>query len=646
MNNALLSALSGLRSNQEWLDVIGNNLANSSTPGYKSSRVSFVDLFGQTIRPGSGPTGNVGGRNPSQLGSGAKLGSIDVKMVQGSLLNTGRDLDLGIQGQGFFVVADGNRQYYTRVGTFGIDADDNLVDLRSGFRVQNLSGSGIKVRLNTVIPAQATATVAMEGNLPAVRTGPLKEVEQTDKPFRDHQPAQVTGNAGPYNLNGGETLLIQVNNGATQTFTLPPPAVPGAMTAAEVAAALNLTLTDAVAVDNAGTLEIRTTLTGANRNIFISPSGTAASAVFPAGQIGVAVAGTESIANATTDLNALSVNTVDYAPGSQIRVSGFRPDGTAVTGIFVYGTGAGQDGTTLGALVTKMNTVFGAATGGATAVLNPDGTITITADQSGASSLSVSIADVAPASGSTNWSNHFFKNIVQGADPDTADFFSTIYDPAGQAHQVTFSFERQDDGTWDLNSSLDPLEGTIVSNPITGISFDQSGILNQIPPSQLQIQWANLPGTQNVDLDLGTAGQTDGLTQFGLPASVFGKPDGYTAGVLSSVNVRGDGVLEGTYTNGQILDLDQLAIALFDNPAGLKQLGNSLYETGSNSGQPFLTAAESGSAGSILAGTLEASNVDIAEEFVRLIEAQRGFQANARMITATDQVLQELVNIV
>jgi flagellar hook protein FlgE len=608
--------------------------------------VSFVEVFGQTLRPGSGPTSALGGRNPSQLGGGAKLASIDRRMVQGSLLNTGRDLDLGIQGEGFFVVSDGNRQYYTRVGTFGIDAADNLVDLRSGFRVRNLADQDIQIDLNSVIQAQATANIGMEGNLPAVVTGPLAEVEKTDQAFEDHQPAIVAGNAGPYNLNGGETLLIQVNNGSTQTFTLPPPAVPGAMTAAEIAAALNQTLTDAVAVDNAGTLELRTVLTGSNRNIFISPTGTAAAAIFPANRIGVAIAGTETTANATTDLKDLSANTLDYQPGAQIRISGFRPDGTAVSGIFVYGNTPPQDGTSLGALVAKINSIYNAPTGGATAVLNPDGTITITADQTGAASLSISITDVTPAQGSTNWSTHAFKNLVQGADPDTAEFFSSIYDSAGQAHQATFTFTRQDDGSWDLVASVDPLEGTIVSSPITGISFDQNGVLNSIPPSPLQIQWTNLPGTQNINLDLGTAGQTDGITQFGLPASVFGRPDGYTAGALSSINVRSDGTIEGTYTNGRILDLDQIAIALFDNAAGLNDVGNGLFETGSNSGQPFLTSAESSFAGTILSGTLEGSNVDIAEEFVRLIEAERGFQANARMIRTTDDVLQELVNIV
>lgn len=646
MQNALVSALSGLRVNQKYLDVIGNNLANANTNGFKASRVSFVEMFGQSYLPASGPTGLTGGRNPSEIGSGAGIGSVDKRMVQGSLLNTGRSLDLGLQGEGFFVVSDGNQNYYTRVGAFGVDANDNFVDLRTGYRVQNTNGEDIRIQLNTVIPAQASSSIELQGNLPAVVSGPLSELLTTDQPFMDFQPARITGNAGPYALNGGETLLLSTNFGATQTITLPPPAVAGAMTASEIAAAINAQATGLTAVDNGGTLVLQTTGAGADQNVFIDPLSTGASAVFASGSIGVAAVGTESVANANTLLSDLSANTVNYVPGDQIRITGSRPDGTPVSGIFVFGTAAGQDGTTLGALVAKMNTMFNSATGGATATLNTDGTISMLSNSTGEASLTITIQDLPASTGRSNWSSHFFRTITQGADPDTESVTTTVYDSAGQAHAVSFNFSRRDDGTWDLNTSVDPLEGTVLSGTISGLGFDQNGTLNMVPPNLLQIQWNTVPGVQNLDLDFGTAGQTNGMTQFGLPGSVFGVADGYTAGSLSSVAVRSDGVIEGFYTNGQILDLDRIGVALFDNSAGLTTVGDSLWQMSGNSGNPFITSAQTASAGSIVAGTLEGSNVDIAEEFVRLIEAQRGFQANARIISTTDEVLQELVNLV
>lgn len=646
MNNALVSALSGLRVNQQYLDVIGNNIANANTNGFKGSRLSFVEMFGQSLRPASGPTGLSGGRNPSDIGSGAGIGSIDRRMAQGSLLNTGRSLDLGLQGEGFFVVSDGNQNYYTRVGAFGVDASDNFVDLRTGFHVKNVNGESIKIELNTVIPAQESTEITMQGNLPAVVSGPLSELLTSDQPFKDFQPARINGNAGPYNLNGGETLMVQVNFGATQTITLPAPAVPGAMTAAEITTAINAQATGFTAVNNAGTVEIRSNGTGSTQNIFIDPLSTGAANVFAPASIGIAAVGSESIANATTLLSDLSANTVNYVAGDQIRITGSRPDGTPVTGIFVFGTGPGQDGTTLGSIVTKMNSMFNAPTGGATATLNADGTLSLLSDATGEASLTVTIQDLPSATGRSNWSSHFFRTVTQGANPDTETVTSTVYDSAGQAHAVTLAYARRDDGTWDVTASVDPLEGTVLTPTISGLGFDQNGTLNMVPPNLLQIQWNTIPGTQNLNLNFGTAGQTEGLTQFGLPGSVFGTADGYTAGSLSSVAVRADGVIEGFYTNGRILELDRLGVALFENSAGLESVGDSLWQRTGNSGDPFITSAQTASAGNIVAGTLEGSNVDIAEEFVRLIEAQRGFQANARIISTTDEVLQELVNLV
>lgn len=656
MQKALLSALTGLRINQQYLDVIGNNLANTSTHGYKGARVTFSELLGQTISPASGPTNATGGRNPSDIGSGAKISSIDRSFSQGSLLSTGRELDLGIQGEGFFVVNDGTNDFYTRVGTFGMDANEYLIDLRSGYRVKNVLGSDIQIQLNTVIPAQETQTVDFQGNLPGVVNGPLAEVLQTDAAFEDHRSAFLAADAaGPYAISPGDALYIEVDGNAAvpYTFTAADIATPGAATANELAIAINANIAGVTAVNNGGTLELTSSSTGTTSTLFVTmdAANVAGAALFASNQ-GTTIQGTEAIAVGTTDLNDLDSNNTDYVPGDRIRISGTLADGSAVAGEFMYGDPAvnpAYHGTDLASLVARMNTLFQSTdpVNGSTFTLETDGSIRMVANATGDSSFSALLQDVQGGStGQTNWSTQFFGVNVQGTDPDTANIVTSVFDSQGQQHTVSLDFERQDDGTWTLTPSVDPTEGTVLSAPITGIQFDANGMLQVVPPSQLDIQWTSVPGTQSLNLDLGSAGMTDGLTQFGLGESVIALSDGYTAGSLANIAVRGDGMIEGFYTNGQIQDLDQIGIALFMNSAGLNSAGGTLFSTSSNSGQPMMMAPQAGSAGTIMAGTLEGSNVDIAEEFVRLIEAQRSFQANARMVTTTDEVLAELVNLV
>jgi flagellar hook protein FlgE len=406
------------------------------------------------------------------------------------------------------------------------------------------------------------------------------------------------------------------------------------------------------AIDNGGQLELVSNSTGLSSTLYVTmdPANTAGAALFAANQ-GTTIQGTEAIVTATTNLNDLSGNNTDYVAGDRITITGTLANGVAVSGEFMYGDPAvnpayhGQD---MQSLVARMNQVLQSTdpVNGATATLETDGTVKITANATGDANFSLMLQDATSGTGQTNWSSNFFAVNVQGTDPDTANIVTSVYDSQGQPHSLTLDFERQGDGTWTLTPSVEATEGTVLTSPITGITFDSNGMLQVAPLSQIDVQWTSVPGTQSVSLNLGSAGMTDGLTQFGVPESVIALSDGYTAGSLASIAVRGDGMIEGFYTNGQIQELDQVGIALFMNPAGLQAAGGTLFQSSSNSGQAMLFSPQAGSSGTIVAGTLEGSNVDIAEEFVRLIEAQRSFQANARMVTTTDEVLAELVNLV
>ncbi len=138
----MYSGISGMRNMQTKLDVIGNNIANVNTFGFKKGRTTFKDLVSQQIAGATGPGNGRGGVNARQVGLGMQLASIDTIHTQGSLQNTNRELDLGISGDGYFIVRDGNTDYYTRAGNFYLDEDGNLVN-SSGLHVRSTNNTSI-----------------------------------------------------------------------------------------------------------------------------------------------------------------------------------------------------------------------------------------------------------------------------------------------------------------------------------------------------------------------------------------------------------------------------------------------------------------------------------------------------------------------
>ncbi|MFO7246050.1 MAG: flagellar hook-basal body complex protein, partial [Bacillota bacterium] len=180
MMRSMFSGVSGLRNHQTRMDVIGNNIANVNTVGFKASRVTFRQMFSQTLQGASRPTNDRGGTNPMQVGLGMRLGSITPTFTPGNVQTTGSETDLALAGNGFFILRDGNRLIYTRAGNFIIDGEGYLVDAANGLRVQGwMASSGvlptpgagnlrdIRIRLGEAIPARATTRVELADNLDA-----------------------------------------------------------------------------------------------------------------------------------------------------------------------------------------------------------------------------------------------------------------------------------------------------------------------------------------------------------------------------------------------------------------------------------------------------------------------------------------------
>ncbi len=658
VSTALYTGLSGLRVHQNYIDVIGNNLANVSTPGFRGSRATFSDILSFTARSGSAPNGNFGGLNPLQIGHGAIMGSVDIDTNQGTFQDTGRAMDVALQGRGFFTMTDGLQTFYSRVGAFGVDADRKLVDLRSGLRVVGSSGNDITVPISDTLPAARTTKIDFQGNLPARVGGPLEEILESNAVLKQGTSAQKTataaGAAAPqFDLTAfaGKTLLVSVNGGAQQTVTFAastfgaPPTGPGPVNASTVAAAFSLQGLQVTANDVAGTIAFGTVRLGTNATLKFDDGPSSAGLLSALGLNATLVTGTETTATATTDLAALTARSAAYVNGDSITVSGTNPDGSVFSDTFLYG--AANDGTTLDDMIDFLNTTVDATQ--ARASLTADGNIRLAALEKEEASLSLFIGDAAGNTGRNSWPN--FELAQDGTGPDTAVTSIDVVDAQGRTHPVTMTFTRStvDSTIWDLQAEIDPTEGNLTQSSIGQIRFNDNGSFNVIGggTNSLTFTWNGISQAQTVTVDLGSSGQFDGVAMLGNTATVAAvNQDGFTAGTLLNAGFNNDGQLLGYYSNGQTQVLDTLRISMFSNEGGLVRTGDTMFIESPNSDDAIATTANAAGAGLVRSGQLENSNVDIAREFVNLIEAQRGFQANSRVITTTDEILAELMNIV
>lgn len=659
VNTSLFTGLSGLRSHQRYIDVIGNNLANVSTPGFWGSRATFSDILSFTLRPGSGPNGNFGGQNPIQVGLGTTIGSIDVDQSQGTFQDTGRALDVAMQGRGFFTLSDGQQSFYTRVGTFGVDKDRKLVDSRTGYRVVSATGGEITVPVTDTQPAKQTSTIKFQGNLPATVTGPLQEIVESQSGYFAGTAASKTGTAAgagnTYNLTNylNKSFLVSVNGGTQTSFTITAGTFGNiaAATPTEVADLFNAAFTSTTnppvrATATATGVDFATTKLGDTATLKFDDGVGASGLLGALGLNATLASGSQTQAVSTTPLNSLVSRTQNYGDGDQITIRGNNADGTLFSDTFVYG--AANNGTTLGALVSFIN--LRANQGQNTLTLSTtSGKLQFSAANKGVANMSLYIGDATSSSGKSNWPS--FSTTQDGKGPDKVTTTIDVVDSLGRTHPVTLDFTRTttDDTVWDLAASMNATEGSITSSSIPTIRFNSDGSFNVIGggTNSLTFQFNGISASQDVSVNLGSSGKFDGLALLGTKATAAATDqDGYVAGTLLNTAFDQSGNLLGYYTNGKTTTIDTLRVCVFPNEAGLLRAGDTLFVESPNSDDPIATTAGSAGAGLIRPGSLENSNVDIAKEFVELIEAQRGFQASSRVITTTDEILAELVNIV
>jgi flagellar hook protein FlgE len=358
---------------------------------------------------------------------------------------------------------------------------------------------------------------------------------------------------------------------------------------------------------------------------------------------GLAYTSSSQLATSTTALEDMDQAT-GLAAGDKIVISGTKADGTAVADTdFAIFDGSG-DSKTYGDLVDAIQTLFPDST-----VTVNSGDIRVTDKATGYSLTNVNLEFSGATGHSLTVPSSFDITSAGGADSKNTSI--EIFDSQGVAHTVSASFVKTNTvNKWDLVCTAISGDATVVQNRVKGITFGSDGSLAGVDQADTTFQFKfaqNSVNTTKVQLDLGTIGEFNGVSQLGGTSTVAASnQDGYAAGSLSSMSVSQEGVLVGVFTNGVRADIAAIKLSTFQNPAGLTAIGNNYYTTSANSGDPVASKALSGSAGGISGGSLEKSNVDMASEFVNLIEAQNGYQANARTISVASTLVQTLTQLI
>lgn len=691
MMRSLFAGVSGLRNHQTKMDVIGNNIANVNTVAYKSSRVTFAEAFAQLLQGASRPPGDLGGINPIQIGLGSKIGSIDQNFSQGNLESTGVNTDLAIQGDGLFVVSDGTRSFYTRAGNFQLDANGKLVSPSNGFKVQGINADSlgqlstgsavtdIALPFGKKSPARATTKVVLTGNLDA-RAVPKGTILATQgRVYAVEQAAsngglgsdvsglyaRGTANSAVFGMVPDSTTITMTDGTNSRTYTYVA-ADTGVGTfdfhsLKDLVAEINNTFggtgfNTLSVVQNSGTGALAFTATAAI-NLGITSSNPALLKALGSASGALAAGGTalsdefSHIANTTdllTDLRDGAGGNLGLAAGGAITVDGNKGGTAVTTGGLTVGAG-----TTYGQLLTNINTTLGVTNITGAAIDATTGTLTINGDGGIANALS----GLNIRSGAAGFNAVFDSrsgNYVerQAASDVTHQAAITVYDSIGTPISLSLNFTKDptSPNQWLWNASL-PAPAVITGGGTGFVTFDTDGRLQTFAynggANSLQFDpGSGATAPVDLQLDSGVLGDINGLSQFASPSNaVASSQDGYTMGNLQDISVDSRGIITGFFTNGINQTLAQISLASFNNPSGLIRTGNNMYAESGNSGGAIIGFSGTSNQSTITPGALESSNVDLSQEFTDMIIAQRGFQANARVITTADEMLQELVSL-
>ncbi len=696
MFRSLYSGVSGLNANLVEIDVIGNNIANSNTIGFKVGRVTFNEMLTQNMRAASRPvSGGLGGTNPQQVGLGTQVGSIDTNFNQGNFRTTGIKTDLALQGPGFFVLSDGLAKHYTRAGVFGLDSNNILVNPTTGLRVQGLMadengvvGTGsftdIFIDPSQVVPASASTEVQLMGNLDADSDAIETILESnsflTVAEESDLLVSLAGQSEGFFDLHEGD--LISVSAMIDGQMVSPAPFLVGGQSPSGGATygdlrdwLMNAFSGEGYSLDfqigSDGDLQVWNHSGFDVTNLSLAVGGKANFNVnfqFPS-----------SIENAPTETWVSTANGEigeirAPAAGADLFEDLYNEngqhlgldltDGTAI--IDIRGTRGGeaitsqtmtitQGATTLAEFLTQLQAAFRISSH--PVEINELGEIVMRGEVGTTNAIGdVSITEVLDAGSSNSIieTSFQFLQTQQARDEQTFAVATTAYDSLGGAHTISFTFQKVSGlNEWIWQAEMDGGEEIMLggtgrirfteNGTISNFTFDDGSSTLTFRPQGQDEEGAELV---TLAIDYGNVGALNGLTQFEGPGTLQSITNGYTTGQLVDFEIDQSGMIVGQFSNDSVRNLARIGMAMFSNPAGLNREENNTYNRSGNSGQAMETFAGEAHGTTIIPGTLENSNVDLAEQFTRLVIAQRAFQANARVITTGDQIMQEMVSLV
>src|SRR5947209_5457407 len=665
---ALTTAVTGLRAQSFALENISGNIANSQTTAFKREDTSFLDLI-----PDNPPS--------KQLSGTVTASARATNTVQGDFQAASIGTFMAINGDGFFVVqkpsafTDGRPTFsgsdlYTRRGDFQTDKDGFLVNGAGYFlmgipvdaKTGNLSGSVPQLLKfqNDFLPAQATTQIQYRANLASYPLTTAHDINVPGSELIDPKtfsanpiagapsPAKITGFGGTLRpdadaiITGTQTLPATLTQAGTLTLNGATVTVTAGMTQAALLTAINTSNAGGLpagmkpAVITGGHLVLENT--DADTQITINSSSPLMLA-----ELG--------ISTGTVDpTNLLTQSAVGNNQTLTVQISN---DTTSFATLNIQFGNGGSNVSTM----AELQAALGGLAGGTANLNATNGNISITATNLG-DKIQVG-GTVTPANFGIHTPQAFSSNQqVLGMDASTFVDQSigggaiTAYDAAGSPVNMQLRWAKVDSSTlgsshpdtWNLFYQVNSnATGTQVAWQNAGVnySFDPNGQMNPLIAnttlSNVTINGASL-GTVQIVHGAG------GLTQFsdsnGTAQVNLIQQDGFPAGSLQTISISDKGRVVGTYSNGRTLDLAEVTLANFNGPNQLKRLDGGAFATTDESGPAVL-----GAPGKIVASSLEGSNVDIADEFTKLIVTQQAYSANTRVVTTSNQMVQDVLNM-
>ena len=612
MLRAMDSAVSGLRAHQNKLDVIGHNIANVNTTGYKSQSVTFRDLMYQTTQSASGANAEtgLGGINAKQIGLGVTTGAINTAIAQqGSAQTTNNPFDIMISGDNFFVVSNGSENLFTRDGSFYIDGAGNLAMTSTGYTVM-----GWPVDEETGAPRPDTVTALQIMNEKVMTYDP----EATSE-------ARVTGivdrNDKNVHSTGGRMMNFEFYDNAgylyTAKFSVHATSSNGSyyIRLNDIKDSTGASLPDDVfnKVTFGTIMEVETAIPYTPQNGTAKIAGEVSFANGAGAAVGTAVKFNEDLDIANVDTATLKdVYGIDDAAALGITKVRFDQDG---------GLNVLEPDTVTKRYYSPKTGIVATAKIDSVEIPGANGSVTIT-------NPTIDQAITVP-------SGQFDKATL-------LDLYGLDIDD-GPVKEIQFHA----DGSITVTKKNVDNAASLEFNPGTGKFVSIGG--NGQGMITLGLAGADGERFKDINMDFSTCSNVNNngsSTISSAKGTSSGLGAGRAEGEMISIAIDQSGVITAAYDNGMSRCLGQIATAAFANPSGLEKVGDNLYTATNNSGDFDGTGVDiTAGGGKMQAGVLEMSNVDLSQEFTEMITTQRGFQANSRIITVSDTMLEELTNL-